>query len=67
MTPVGHRSTHKAQRVQTSSSIRKITLSLGSDPGNSVPRASAMDSGFTMWMHFHGQISTQPSHMMHSD
>ena len=20
----------------------------------------------TMWMHFHGQMSTQPSHMMHS-
>ena len=20
-----------------------------------------------MWMHFHGQMSTQPSHMMHSD
>ncbi len=25
-----------------------------------------MAYGVTMWMHFHGQMSTQPSHMMHS-
>ena len=33
ITPVGHRSTHRAQRVQTSSSIMKITWSAGSAPG----------------------------------
>src|SRR3954465_14824281 len=26
-----------------------------------------MVSAPSMWMHFHGQMSTQPSHMMHSD
>src|SRR5579871_1824262 len=26
-----------------------------------------MVSAASMWMHFHGQMSTQPSHMMHSD
>ena len=31
-----------------------------------MPIASTMASGVTMWMHFHGQMSTQPSHMMHS-
>jgi len=67
ITPVGHRSTQSAQRVHTSSSIRNTTLSLGSTPGSSVPSASAIDVGRTMWMHFHGQMSTQPSHMMHSD
>src|SRR5690349_3897282 len=67
ITPVGHRSTHSAQRVHTSSSMRNTTLSLGSTPGSSVPSASAMDCGCSMWMHFHGQMSTQPSHMMHSD
>jgi hypothetical protein len=56
-----------AIRVQTSSSIVKITWSLGSRPGCSVPIDSSMASGVTMWMHFHGQMSTQPSHMMHSD
>ena len=40
---------------------------VGSSPGCSVSTASAMASGVTMWMHFHGQMSTQPSHMMHSD
>ena len=29
--------------------------------------ASSTASGATMWMHFHGQMSTQPSHRMHSD
>jgi hypothetical protein len=29
--------------------------------------ASTMAAGWIMWMHFHGQMSTQPSHMMHSD
>ena len=47
--------------------MMKITWSLGSSPGCSVLTASAMASGVTMWMHFHGQMSTQPSHMMHSD
>ena len=32
-----------------------------------MPIDSSMASGVTMWMHFHGQMSTQPSHMMHSD
>ena len=45
----------------------KMTWSLGSVPGSSVPIASSMADGCTMWMHFHGQMSTQPSHMMHSD
>ena len=53
--------------MQTSSSIRKTTWSLGSTPGCSVPSASSIASVATMWMHFHGQMSTQPSHMMHSD
>ena len=35
-------------------------------PGRSVPSALAMAPGCTMWMHFQGQMSTQPSHMMHS-
>ena len=67
ITPVGHRSTHNAHRVQTSSSMVKMTWSLGSSPGRSMPTVSEMASGTTMWMHFHGQMSTQPSHMMHSD
>ena len=33
ITPVGQRSTHSAQRVQTSSSMMKTTWSLGSSPG----------------------------------
>ena len=66
MTPVGQRSTQSWQRVQMSSSMMNRTLSLGSSPGFSVPLDSAMASGVTMWMHFHGQMSTQPSHMMHS-
>ena len=32
-----------------------------------VGRPRRSPSGVTMWMHFHGQMSTQPSHMMHSD
>ena len=32
-----------------------------------MPVADSMAVGDTMWMHFHGQMSTQPSHMMHSD
>ena len=36
-------------------------------PGSSVPMASSTASVVTMKMHFHGQMSTQPSHMMHSD
>ena len=47
--------------------MMKTTWSLGSSPGCSVLTASATASGVTMWMHFHGQMSTQPSHMMHSD
>ena len=35
-------------------------------PTLSTPVASAIASGATMWMHFQGQMSTQPSHMMHS-
>ena len=54
MTPVGQRSTHRAQRVHTSSSIVKITLSAGSIPGSSVPTASSTASVVTMKMHFHG-------------
>ena len=53
--------------MHTSSSMRNTTWSLGSMPGRSVPEASATTPGVTMWMHFHGQMSTQPSHMMHSD
>ena len=45
----------------------KITWSDGSTPGWSTPTASSIAFGVTMWMHFHGQMSTQPSHMMHSD
>src|SRR5947209_13214880 len=67
ITPVGQRSTHRAQRVHTSSSITKTTLSSGSTPGSAVFTDSATVSGVSMWMHFHGQMSTQPSHMMHSD
>src|SRR5947207_10673711 len=67
ITPVGQRSTQRAQRVHTSSSITKTTLSSGSTPGSAVFTASATVSGVSMWMHFHGQMSTQPSHMMHSD
>ena len=66
ITPVGQRSTHSAQRVQMSSSMMNTTWSDGSSPGRSVPVASTIDDGCTMWMHFHGQMSTQPSHMMHS-
>ena len=33
----------------------------------SVPIASSTASGLTRKMHFHGQMSTQPSQMMHSD
>src|SRR5436190_2166586 len=67
ITPVGQRSTQRPQRVQTSSSTTKTTWSSGSRPGCSVPTASATVSAPSMWMHFHGQMSTQPSHMMHSD
>src|SRR4051812_4268907 len=66
MTPVGQRSTHKAQRVQTSSSTTKNTWSLGSSPGASLLTESATASVESMWMHFHGQMSTQPSQRMHS-
>src|SRR4029079_8073437 len=65
-TPVGQRSTHRAQRVQTSSSTTKNTWSLGSSPGWSALTASSMAVVESMWMHFHGQMSTQPSHKMHS-
>ena len=67
MTPVGQRSTHSAQRVHTSSSMKNTHWSVGSTPGCSVSIASAIASVRTMWMHFHGQMSTQPSHVMHSD
>ena len=67
ITPVGQRSTHRPQRVQTSSSTMNTTWSSGSSPGPVVLRASEMLSVDSMWMHFHGQMSTQPSHMMHSD
>src|SRR5438309_11418642 len=67
ITPVGQRSTQSPQRVHTSSSTTKITWSSGSSPGDSVLTASAIASVDSMWMHFHGQMSTQPSHMMHSD
>src|ERR1700686_3047004 len=66
MTPVGQRSTHRAQRVQTSSSTTKKTWSLGSSPGASALTASSTASVESMWMHFQGQMSTQPSHRMHS-
>src|SRR5438132_11576618 len=67
ITPVGQRSTQRAQRVQTSSSITNTTWSSGSRPGCRVLTASEIESGESMWMHFHGQMSTHPSHMMHSD
>src|SRR6267154_2638107 len=66
MTPVGQRSTHNAQRVQTSSSTMKATWSVGSSPGRSAFAASVIADTETMWMHFHGQMSTQPSQRMHS-
>src|SRR4051812_20086958 len=66
MTPVGQRSTHNAQRVQTSSSTTKNTWSLGSSPGASALTASSTASVDSMWMHFQGQMSTQPSQRMHS-
>ena len=66
MTPVGQRSTQRAQRVQTSSSTMNATWSRGSSPGCSVLTASAIAPTETMWMHFQGQMSTQPSHRMHS-
>src|SRR4051794_31375936 len=66
MTPVGQRSTHSAQRVHTSSSTTKNTLSFGSSPGFSVPTASSIEATGSMWMHFHGQMSTHPSQRMHS-
>src|ERR1700737_1725387 len=67
ITPVGQRSTHSPQRVHTSSSTMKTTWSSGSMPGCSVSTASATVSADSIQMHFHGQMSTQPSHMMHSD
>src|SRR5689334_21358418 len=66
MTPVGQRSTHRAQRVQTSSSTTKNTWSLGSSPGASEFNDSPTALVDSMWMHFHGQMSTQPSQRMHS-
>src|SRR6266446_10052134 len=66
MTPVGQRSTQRAQRVQTSSSTTKKTWSPGSSPGFSVPTDSSMALTESMWMHFQGQMSTQPSQRMHS-
>src|SRR3954454_1226072 len=66
MTPVGQRSTHRAQRVQTSSSTTKTTWSWGSSPGMSALTLSSMASTESMWMHFQGQMSTQPSQRMHS-
>ena len=66
MTPVGQRSTQSAQRVQMSSSTMNATWSWGSSPGCSVPMASSIAATETMWMHFHGQMSTQPSQRMHS-
>ena len=38
----------------------------GSVPGCSVPMASDTAEVLTMWMHFHGQMSTQPSQAIHS-
>jgi hypothetical protein len=67
ITPVGHRSTQSAQRVQTSSSMMKMTWSLGVEAGLLGVHRLRDGVGLTMWMHFHGQMSTQPSHMMHSD
>ncbi len=66
ITPVGQRSTQSAHRVQMSSSTMKATWSCGSSPGFSVPTASSIALTDTMWMHFHGQMSTQPSQRMHS-
>src|SRR4051794_25461342 len=66
MTPVGQRSTQSAQRVQTSSSTTKNTWSLGSSPGASELTDSETALVESMWMHFHGQMSTQPSQRMHS-
>ena len=66
MTPVGQRSTHSAHRVQMSSSTMNATWSRGSSPGCSVFTASEIASTETMWMHFHGQMSTHPSQRMHS-
>ena len=34
--------------------------------GRLAEQPSATASVESMWMHFHGQMSTQPSHMMHS-
>ena len=48
ITPVGQRSTHRAQRVQISSSTMKATASRGSSPGCSVPMASEMALTETM-------------------
>src|SRR5437879_3046439 len=67
ITPVGQRSTQSPQRVHTSSSTTKTTCSSGSMPGSIVLSASVTESVPSMWMHFHGQMSTHPSHMMHSD
>src|SRR4051794_21039288 len=66
MTPVGHRSMQSAHRVQTSSSTTKNTWSFGSSPGWSAFTASSIASLESMWMHFQGQMSTQPSQRMHS-
>ena len=66
ITPVGQRSTQSAHRVQMSSSTMNATWSRGSSPGCSVLTASLIALTETMWMHFHGQMSTQPSQRMHS-
>ena len=66
ITPVGQRSTQRAHRVHTSSSTMNATWSRGSSPGCSVFTAPEIASTDTMWMHFHGQMSTQPSQRMHS-
>src|SRR5262249_50811423 len=50
----------------TSSSTTKKTWSLGSSPGWSALTASSIALVDSMWMHFQGQMSTQPSHRMHS-
>ena len=52
--------------MQMSSSMMNMNASDGSVPGCSVPLASSTASTDTMWMHFHGQMSTQPSQAMHS-
>ncbi len=56
----------RAPRAVMSSSTMNATWSLGSSPGCSVFTESLIALTDTMWMHFHGQMSTQPSQRMHS-